>query len=60
MLVIGMDQGLNRVGVMLAEDRRVEMVGTKGRMIQESGGANSDRRETMTSEEWVAQGDWTA
>ena len=60
MLAIGMDQGLNRAGVMLAEDRWVEMVEMEGRMFQESGGTDSDGREPMASEEKVAQGHWTA
>ena len=60
MLAVGVDLGLNRADEMLAEDQRVEMVGTEGRMIQVSRGTSSDRREPMTSEERVAQGDWTA
>ena len=60
MLAVGMDQGLNRAGMMLAEDRRVEMVGTEGQMFQESRGTDSDEREPMASKEKVAQGDWTA
>ena len=60
MLAVGMDLDSYRVGVMLAEDRWVEMVRTEGRMFQESGGTDSDGREPMASEERVAQGDWTA
>ena len=60
MLAVGMDLDSYRVGVMLVEDRWVEMVGTEGWMFQEFGGTDSDRPEPMASEERVAQGDWTA
>ena len=43
---------------ILVEDRRVELVGMYGWMIQVFGGPSPDRREPMVSEEEVGQVDW--
>ena len=57
---VNVDSGLNRESWMQAEDRRMGMVEMEGWMFQESEGTDSDGREPKTSEERVAQGDWTA
>ena len=45
---------------MSVEDRRVELVGMDGGMIQVSRGTSLDRQEPMASEEESGQGDWSA
>ena len=60
MLAVGVDRDLKWKAGLAAGDRRVELVGTCGRMVQVSGGTSPDRQEPMASEEEVGQGDWSA
>ena len=59
MLAIGADRDLKWKAGMVAEDRRMELVGTCGWMVQVSGGTSPDRWEPIASEEEVGQGDWS-
>ena len=60
MLAVSVDLDMKWVDGMSVEDRRVELVGMDGGLIQVSGGTSPDQQEPMASEEQVGQGDWSA